>query len=106
MQALPSSQDPPLVGMQVPTAPAVLQAMHGPQDVPVVLQQTPSTQLPEEHSAVVRHGEPGPDPFTSTEKVTLDWLLEASVAVHVTVWWPTSKWPGGGVQVTVAGPLI
>ena len=104
MQASLSLQLPPVVAAQVPSAPGVLHAWHWPQTV--IVQQTPSTQVPTEQSVVVLHRDPIPAPVTSMLNDTVDVLLRASVAEQVTVWRPTSKWPGAGVQVTRAGPLI
>ena len=85
----------------------MLQAWHWPQDAAVVLQQTPSTHGPAEQSAVDSTGAPIPGRVTSRLNDTLDELLRASLAVHVTVWWPTeNRLPDAGVQVTAAGPLI
>src|SRR6185503_15293856 len=100
VHALPSLHVPPVVGAQVPTAPGVLQAWHCPQDGAAVLQHTPSTHMPAAHWLVERQGPPKPG-VTSTLNVTRDWLLAASAAAHVTVWWPTANTlPDGGVQVT------
>ena len=62
VHALPSSQAPPVVGAHVPTLPGTLHAWHWPQDVAVVLQHTPSTQLPAEHWALDVHVCPLGDP--------------------------------------------
>jgi hypothetical protein len=45
-----------MVGEQVPTEPELSQASHWPSQA--VLQHTPSTQLPDAHSAVIVHAPP------------------------------------------------
>jgi hypothetical protein len=60
VHALPSLQVPPVVGAQVPADPGTLHAWHCPQDVAVVLQQTPSTHEPDAHCPVDEHCPPNP----------------------------------------------
>src|SRR5215831_15718686 len=90
VQALPSLQLPPLVGAHVPSEPGTLQAWHWPQEVDVVLQQTPSTQVPDTHCGVDEHGAPKAI-LTFTTKVVCDWLFDLSLAVHITVVAPTGN---------------
>jgi hypothetical protein len=48
-----------------------------------------------------------PDPVMSTLNVALDWFPWPSDAVQVTVWCPIeNRLPDGGLQLTVAPPLI
>jgi hypothetical protein len=110
VQAFPSSQAPPVVGAQVPADPGTLQAWHWPQDDAVVLQQTPSTQVPDAHCAVDVQAPPRFTEDAAGETVTLnvvrDVLFELSVAVHVTVVVPIgNELPDAGVHTGVThGP--
>jgi hypothetical protein len=101
VHALPSLQLPPLVGAHVPADPGTLHAWHWPQEVAVVLQQTPSTHVPEAHCPVDGQGPPNPGVATVTVNVICDVLFALSVAVHVTGVVPTANvLPEGGVHVT------
>ena len=107
VQALPSLQDPPLVGAQVPTEPGRLHALHWPQVVAVVLQQTPSTQLPVVHCDVNVHAAPRGRPSTFTTNVVCARLFDLSVALQVTVVLPMANTlPDAGTQVTGRAPSI